>query len=62
MVAAAGGPAVVWQVPEGNQYYDTEDDTWGHYQDNRSEYLLAHVDELVQAGVVVLFEQNRGAR
>jgi hypothetical protein len=56
VVAAAGRPAVVWQVPEGNQWFDTQNDTWGHYQDNRSEYFFGHVQELIDAGAIaVLF-------
>lgn len=54
-VAAAGGkPAFVWQIPIGNQYFQSEDNTPGHYQDNRAEYFLGHVDELLQIGVVGL--------
>ena len=49
-------PAVVWQVPEGNQYFTTENDSYGHTQDNRAEYFLAHPAELTAVGVVaVLF-------
>ncbi|HET6793076.1 MAG TPA: hypothetical protein VFH45_01460 [Acidimicrobiales bacterium] len=51
-----GRGAVVWQVPEGNQYFDTENGSPGHTQDNRAEYFLGHPAELVNAGVVaVLF-------
>jgi len=52
--AAAGKPVLVWQIPIGNQYYDSENNTDGHYQDNRVEYFLSHVDELRQAGIVGL--------
>ncbi len=49
-------PLVEWQVPIGNQYFDTEDNTNGHYQDNRAEYVLAHPSDLTAAGIVaVLF-------
>ena len=49
-------PALVWQVPEGNQYYDTENNTDGHTQDNRAQYFLAHPSQLTAVGVVaVLF-------
>ncbi len=49
-------PLVEWQVPVGNQYYETMNNTDGHYQDNRSEYFLAHPDQLSAAGIVaVLF-------
>src|SRR4029077_5630539 len=49
-------PLVEWQVPVGNQYYQTMNNTDGHWQDNRSEYFLAHPDQLSAAGIVaVLF-------
>ena len=51
-----GLPLVVWQVPVGNQYFDTLNNTDGHYQDNRAEYFLAHPADLTAAGIVaVLF-------
>lgn len=55
-ISAASGAAsrsvIVWQVPEGNQYFDTENNTSGHYQDNRAEYFFSHIPELVQSGVI----------
>jgi len=54
--AAAGRPTIVWQVPVGNQYFDSENNTDGHYQDNRAEYFFGHVGELAGSGVIaVLF-------
>jgi hypothetical protein len=54
--AATGKGVIVWQVPLGNQWFDTENDTYGHYQDNRVEYFLAHPGELATAGIVgILF-------
>jgi hypothetical protein len=51
--AADGGRSMLlWQVPVGNQYFDTENNTNDHYQDNRPEYIFSHVTELVQAGIV----------
>ncbi|HEX8968771.1 MAG TPA: hypothetical protein VF937_12875, partial [Chloroflexota bacterium] len=51
--AADGGRSMLlWQVPVGNQYFDTENNTNDHYQDNRPEYIFGHVAELVQAGIV----------
>ena len=47
-----GLPLVVWQVPVGNQYFQTMNNSSGHYQDNRAEYFLAHPDQLVAAGIV----------
>ena len=51
---AMGRPAFVWQIPEGNQYFDTVNNTNGHYQDNRAEYFFAHIGELVQSGIIGL--------
>jgi hypothetical protein len=51
-----GLPLVEWQVPVGNQYFDTMNNTDGHYQDNRAEYFLAHTSQLTASGIVaVLF-------
>jgi hypothetical protein len=47
-------PLLVWQIPLGNQYFRTVDNSWGHYQDNRIEYLLDHVRELIRVGIVGL--------
>jgi hypothetical protein len=50
---ADGGKSILlWQVPEGNQYFATDNNTNGHYQDNRAEYIFAHVQELISAGVI----------
>lgn len=47
---------IMWQVPEGNQFFETMDNSPGHTQDNRPEYILNHVPDLVRAGVIgVLF-------
>ena len=49
-------PQVAWQVPAGNQYFLTMNNTCGHYQDNVAPYFLAHTDDLFNAGLVaVLF-------
>jgi hypothetical protein len=50
--ADGGKSMLLWQVPVGNQYFATENNTNGHYQDNRAEYIFSHVPELIQAGVV----------
>ncbi|HET7487116.1 MAG TPA: hypothetical protein VFJ85_04250 [Acidimicrobiales bacterium] len=53
---ATAEQVMVWQVPIGNQVMLSENNTDGHYQDNRVEYFLAHPGELVAAGVTgVLF-------
>jgi hypothetical protein len=56
VTATTSLPAFVWQVPEGNQYFTTENNSYGHTQDNRAEYFFAHPTQLTAAGVVaVLF-------
>jgi len=58
---AAGRSVTVWQIPECNQYFGTENNTNGHYQDNRAEYFFGHMDELAQAGVIgLLFGAGNG--
>ena len=59
--AASGRPAMIWQIPLGNQYFQTENNTDGHYQDNRAEYFFAHPQELVDVGVIaLLFGRGNG--
>ena len=54
--ARTARPLVVWQVPVGNQYFDTMNQSPGHTQDNRAEYFLSHVAALRAAGIIaVLF-------
>ena len=52
--SVAGLPAMVWQIPLGNQYFRTVSNTDGHYQDNRVEYLFDHMEELRSIGVIGL--------
>ncbi len=53
--------AIMWQVPMGNQYFDTMNNTQGHYQDNRPEYILSHVSDFANAGIIgVLFGPGNG--
>ena len=61
--ADTGLPLVEWQVPVGNQYFQTMNNTDGHYQDNRAEYFLAHPSDLTAAGIVaVLFGKANGGQ
>lgn len=54
--ARTGLPQLVWQVPMGNQYFLTMNNTCGHYQDNVAPYFIAHSADLFAAGLVaVLF-------
>ncbi len=51
----------MWQVPMGNQYFMTMNNSQGHYQDNRAEYILNNVNAFVAAGVIaVLFGPGNG--
>ena len=51
-VADGSKPILLWQVPNGNQYFDTVNNTTGHYQDNRPEYIFGHIPELIDNGVI----------
>jgi hypothetical protein len=56
-------PQVAWQVPVGNQYFLTMNNTCGHYQDNVAPYFIAHPSELTGAGIVaVLFGKGNGCQ
>ena len=55
--AAAGMRIVLWQIPLGNTKMRAGNNTWGHYQDNRPEWLLdepacTHLAAYRDAGVV----------
>jgi hypothetical protein len=52
VVADNNKPMLLWQVPVGNQYFQSENNTDGHFQDNRAEYIFGHVPELIQSGIV----------
>ena len=56
-VKLTGLRMVAWQIPLGNTVMRAENDTWGHYQDNRVQWLLgtgsrAHLRAYVAAGFV----------
>jgi hypothetical protein len=56
-VRLAGVRMVAWQIPLGDTRMRAMDDTWGHYQDNRVQWLLddpsrAHLRAYARAGVV----------
>jgi hypothetical protein len=49
-------PQVAWQVPVGNQYYLTMNNTCGHYQDNVAQYFISNASSLFTSGLIaVLF-------
>lgn len=51
-----GRPQVAWQVPVGNQYFLTMNNTCGHYQDNVAQYFVGHASALFASGLIaVLF-------
>jgi hypothetical protein len=48
---------VLWQIPLGNTVMRAQNDTWGHFQDNRVQWLLgpgsrAHLRTYLRAGVI----------
>jgi hypothetical protein len=51
ITAATGLSANVWQVPLGNTIYKVENNTTGHYQDNKLQYFFDHLSELKAIGV-----------
>jgi hypothetical protein len=56
LTAQTSRHVVMWQVPEGNQYFTTMNNTHHHTQDNRAEYILSHIQDFARAGVAaVLF-------
>jgi hypothetical protein len=56
-------PLIAWQVPVGNQFFLTMNNTDGHYQDNRAEYFLGHTSDLAAAGIAaVLFGKANGGQ
>ena len=51
-----GRPGILWQVSLGNQFFDTMDNSPGHTQDNKAQYILAHIPDFVNATIIsVLF-------
>jgi len=54
--ARTSRPQVAWQVPVGNQYFQTMNNSCGHYQDTVAQYFLAHPSALYMSGLIaVLF-------
>jgi hypothetical protein len=59
--SGTGRRVVMWQVPIGNQYFRSLDNGPGHTQDNRAEYVLQHVRDFAEAGLIgVLFGSGSG--
>ena len=56
LAAKTARPQVAWQVPIGNQYFLTMNNTCGHYQDNVAQYFISHAGDLFSSGLIaVLF-------
>jgi hypothetical protein len=56
-------PQIVWQVPVGNQYFLTMNNTCGHYQDNLAQYFISHASDLYASGLIaVLFGAGNGCQ
>jgi hypothetical protein len=56
-------PQVAWQVPVGNQYFLTMNNTCGHYQDNVAQYFISHAGDLYASGLIaVLFGAGNGCQ
>jgi hypothetical protein len=54
-VRLAGVRMVAWQIPLGNTLMRAENNTWGHFQDNRVQWLIgdgsrSHLRQYVAAG------------
>ncbi len=67
--SATNKRALMWQVPNGNQQYRSENNTDGHYQDNRPEYFLnastgrSHMSLWANYGVIgVMFGAGVGSQ
>lgn len=61
LASGTGRPLMLWQVPVGNQYYDTENNSAGHTQDNKAQYILGHVADFARAGFIgTLFGPGNG--
>lgn len=58
-----GLPQLAWQVPVGNQYFLTMNNTCGHYQDNVAAYFIGHPQDLFAAGLIgVMFGAGNGCQ
>src|SRR5438477_8003521 len=58
--AKTARPLIEWQVPVGNEYLDTMNNSPGHTQDNRVEYFLSHAPALTAAGIIAVLVGSGG--
>jgi hypothetical protein len=57
LVEKTGKWAVLWQVPIGNTLYRSQNNSWGHYQDNHVQNWVGdrqHLLDYVDAGVMAI--------
>jgi hypothetical protein len=58
---ASSRSVIAWQVPMGNQYYDTLNNSSGHTQDNRAQYFFSHIGEMASSGLIgMIFGDGAG--
>src|SRR5213076_722123 len=69
IISLTGKRAMLWQVPNGNRLYRSENNTASHYQDNRAEYFLdvaagrAHMLQWANLGVMgIMFGAGAGSQ
>jgi hypothetical protein len=61
LASGTGRSLMLWQVPVGNQYYQTENNSAGHTQDNKAQYIVSHIVDFARAGVIgTLFGPGNG--
>lgn len=51
MADSVGKPVVLWQIPVGNM---AQNNTLNHYQDDKVDWLLGHLDQVAKAHVAAL--------
>ncbi|MFE0464424.1 RICIN domain-containing protein [Kitasatospora sp. NPDC058965] len=51
MAESVGKPVVLWQIPLGNT---AQNNTFGHYKDDKVDWLFSHLDQVANAHVAAL--------
>ncbi|GAA2143044.1 hypothetical protein GCM10009760_28960 [Kitasatospora kazusensis] len=51
MAESVGKPVVLWQIPLGNM---AQNNTFGHYKDDKVDWFLSHMDQVANAHVAAL--------
>ena len=58
MAESVGKPVVLWQIPVGNM---SQNNTLNHYQDDKVDWLLGHMDQVANAHIAgLLFGAGQG--